>query len=351
MIVVAYNSQKFTSFVLSLLLLCVVVFPSLWSETALATERGEITGGASHTLPAWFKDSFLDIADDVEEANDEDRHVMLFFHLTNCPYCNRMLNESFETDPLKSTIQDNFDVIVINVKGDRDVAFTDEISVSEKVLAEQLNVFATPAIMFLNNDNKAVARVDGYRAPARFKQVLSYVSEKAYANNTTFKDYLDKNLDREVYTLRDNPAFSATKNLSVIKGPLMVIFEDGTCHDCPEFHDKVLSHQDVATEMKLYTVVRLDTGSKQAIIDTEGNETTATAMAEDLNMTFRPGVAIYDEGKLVNRIDSLLYSFHFKEGLRYISGGYYKAEKYRIYAEKRREALLSAGVSINLGNE
>ena len=343
--------QKLTSTTLPLLILLAMFFTLLVGGTASAAERGEITGGSSHALPSWFKDSFLDISDDVEEANEENRHVMLFFHLTNCPYCNRMLIESFETDPLKSHIQDNFDVIVINIKGDREVAFTEEISVSEKALAEHLNVFATPAIMFLDKDNKAVARVDGYRAPPRFKQVLDYVSNKAYANNTSFKDYLDANLDRQVYTLRDNPAFSPTKDLSVITGPLMVIFEDSTCHDCLEFHDNVLSHKDVVAEMKPYTTVSLDTNSQQIIIDPEGKSTTAKAMAEALNMTYRPGIAIYNEGELVRRVDSLLYHFHFKETLRYISGDYYKTEDYRSYAEKRREELLSAGVNIDLSRQ
>lgn len=344
-----YVSQKNTSIILSLLLLAGSALSLLGSGSALATERGEISGANAHNLPDWFKDSFLDIAEDVNEANDEDRHVMLFFHLTNCPYCNRMLTESFETDPLKSYIQDNFDVIVINIKGDREVAFTDEISVSEKALAEQLNVFATPAIMFLDKNNKAVARVDGYRAPRRFEQVLNYVSQKAYAGNISFKDYLDKNLDKKVYTPRDHPVFSAVKDLSTINGPLMVIFEDGACYDCAEFHDNVLSHTDVLDEMKPYTVVRLDTAAKQTIIDPQGNKTTAKAMADALNMTYRPGVAIFDERKLVRRYDSLLYSFHFKEGLRYISGGYYKTEAYRLYSEKRREELLAAGVNIYLG--
>lgn len=322
----------------------------LWSGAASANERGEIVGGAAHTLPDWFKDSFLEIADDVEEANDENRHVMLFFHLTNCPYCNRMLTESFEADPLKSYIQEHFDVIVINIKGDRDVAFNEDISVTEKALAEQLNVFATPAIMFLNKDNKAVARVDGYRAPPRFQQVMNYVSSKSYANETTLNEYLNNNLKKDVYQLRDNPILTQTKDLSTVKGPLMVIFEDGTCHDCKEFHDRVLSHEEVLNEIKPYTTVRLDTDSKQEIIDPDGNKVTAKAMADALDMTYRPGVAIYDDGKLVRRLDSLLYHFHFKEGLRYISGDYYKTENYRSYSEKRREALLSAGITINLAN-
>ena len=204
--------------------------------------------------------------------------------------------------------------------------------------------------MFLNNDNKAVARVDGYRAPPRFQQVLNYVNSKSYANETTLSEYLDNNLKKDVYQLRDNPIFTPTKDLSTAKGPLMVIFEDSTCHDCKEFHDRVLSHEDVRNEIKPYTTVRFDTGSKQEIIDPDGNKTTAKAMADALNMTYRPGVAIYDDGKLVRRLDSLLYNFHFKEGLRYISGGYYKTEEYRSYSEKRREELLSAGVTINLAN-
>ena len=142
--------------------------------------------------------------------------------------------------------------------------------------------------------------------------------------------------------------FTQINDLSTIKSPLMVIFEDSACNDCTEFHDRLLSHKDVLTETKPYTVVRLDTGSTQEIIDPDGNKTTAKAMADALNMTYRPGVAIYDNGKLVRRVDSLLYSFHFKEGLRYISGGFYKTEEYRDYSEKRREELLSAGVTINL---
>ena len=320
---------------------------SFLSSSSFATERGEIVGVSSHSIPSWFKDSFLDIADDVEEASAENRHLMLFFHLNNCPYCDRMLSESFSTDPVKSYIQQHFDVIDINIRGDREVAFNEAIEVSEKALSEQLNVFATPAIIFLNKQNKAVVRIDGYRAPERFQQVLNYVSSKSY-DKTTLNEYLDKNVKRNTYTLRDNPVFAKTTNLSTIKTPLLIIFEDGGCHDCSEFHDRVLAHKDVSAELKAYTVVRLDTDSDQEIIDTAGNKTTAKAMANALNMTYRPGIAIYNEGDLVRRFDSLLYSYHFKEGLRYISGGYYKTEEYRDYSHKRQEELLSAGTTINL---
>ena len=335
----------------SLLLLC-SAFIFFTSQPLFADgetpRRGVVTGGVPHAVPDWFKDSFLDIQEDVEEATENNRHVILFFQLNDCPYCDRMLRESFEAEPLKSMIQDNFDVIAINVKGDRDIAFNESVSVTEKELSEKLEVRATPAILFLNSENNAVVRVDGYRSPKRFQHVLSYVRDKAYAEES-LAAYLDKSLEKGVYQLRDHPLFQPVTDLSASKTPLMVIFEDDRCDDCAEFHDKLLSREDVQTELKAFTVVRLDTDSDQEITDPEGKKTTAKAWADSMQMTYRPGVLVYDEGTLQRRIDSLLYSFHFKEGLRYIGGGFYKKQDYRSYSEQRREELLAAGVDINLG--
>jgi len=79
-----------------------------------AAERGKITGGVAHEAPGWFKESFLDIADDVDEATEAGKHVLLFFQLNDCPYCDRMLEEAFESEPLTSYIQQHFDAIAIN---------------------------------------------------------------------------------------------------------------------------------------------------------------------------------------------------------------------------------------------
>lgn len=333
----------------SLFLSCILLLCS-WSASAdtTAAKRGSIQGGMAHDAPSWFKESFLDIQDDVDEATEEDRHVMLFFQLNDCPYCSRMLEASFEAEPMKALIQASYDVIAVNVKGDREIAFNEDTSLIEKELSEKLEVRATPAILFLNKDNNAVVRVNGYRSPKRFKHILNYVSDKAY-ENSTLAEYLDKNLEKDVYELRENKLFTELADLSSVKGPLAVIFEDSTCYDCDEFHDKLLSRDDVQTEMKLFTTVRLDAASEDEITDPEGNKTTPKAWAKKMEMTYRPGVLVFDEGKLLRRVDSLLFSHHFKEGLRYIGGGYYKTQPYDEYSEKRTEELLAAGVDINLG--
>jgi len=318
------------------------------SVSADTQNRGSIKGGVVHAVPDWFKESFLEIQDDVDEATEANKHLLLFFQLNGCPYCDRMLREAFETDPMMSYIQAHFDVIAINVRGDRDIAFNETVSVTEKELSEMLKVRATPGILFLNSDNKPVVRVDGYRSPERFEHILRYVSGKAYETQK-LSEYLDEHLKRDLYTLRPNPMFRSVTDLSAVAGPLAIIFEDSSCNDCNEFHDNVLAHPDVYKELQAFTVVRLDADSLEDIVDPEGNKTSPKAWAQKLEMTYRPGVVMYADGKLLRRYDSLLFTHHFKEGFRWISTGSYKKEDYQAYSERRTEELLSAGTDIDLG--
>lgn len=335
------------SHLLLLLLACLILSHGALAQESGTSVRGTIKGGAPHEAPGWFKDSFLEIQEDAQEAGEADKHLMLFFQLNACPYCDRMLTESFEADPNMSYIQQHFDVISINVKGDREIVFNESIAVLEKELAEILKVRATPAILFLDAQNKPVARVNGYRAPPRFRTVLEYVSSKAY-EKSTLTDYMARNLTADVYELRENRLFEPVEDLSSVDGPLLVLLENRSCYDCAEFHERVLAHAEVLRELERFTVVRLDTDSTETIVDVFGNETTAGALADRYDMSFRPGILIFDHGELVRRHDSLIYNFHFKEGLRYIAGGYYKDVDYRTYSRQRREALLAEGVDINL---
>jgi len=333
---------------LKTLLLLVITTVSSPAFPADSGTRGKITGGVLHPPPAWFKESFLEIADDVDDASEAGKHVLLFFELNGCPYCDRMLRESFETEPLSSYIQQHFDVIAVNIQGDRDIAFNEDISVTEKELGEVLKVTSTPALLFLNQNNNTIVRINGYRAPERFQQVLEFVATKSY-QTTKLADYLQAKLDRNVYKPRANPLFSETTDLSSVDGPLMVIFEDGSCYDCDEFHDGILAHELVREEIAPFTIVRLDTDSTTPIVDVTGTKTTAAELARKYEMIYRPGVLVFDDGNLIRRHDSLTFPHHFKESMRYVAGGYYRKTDYRSYSLQRTEELLADGVDIDLG--
>jgi thioredoxin-related protein len=327
-----------------------IILSFLFSNVTSSTEtpvRGEIVGGSAHIAPSWFKQSFLDIADDVDEATASNKHVLLFFQLNGCPYCDRMLTESFEAEPLTSFIQQNFDTISINVRGDREIAFNEDLVVTEKELSNTLNVRATPAIVILDSDNKQVVRVNGYRAPERFKLILEYVQSKSYRTEK-LSEYISKNINKDIYQPKDNPLFSNITDLSLVKGALMVIVEDSSCYDCKEFYDGLLADSLVQKEMVPFTIVRIDASSNQVFIDVDGEQTTANKLVDKYQMIYRPGVLVFNENKLLRRHDSLTFPHHFKESLRFVAGEFYKKQSYGDYSQKRTEELLSQGVNIDL---
>ena len=311
-------------------------------------ESGKVTGIANFEIPSWFKDSFLEIAEDAAEAGASDKQLLLFFHLNNCPYCARMLKENFISEPNQSFIQANFDCIEINIKGDREVVFDENTTLGEKALAEQLNVLHTPTIIFASSDNQPVLRINGYRNPKRFRLALDYVHQQAY-KKVSFSQFSAGQTEDAGYQFRDHPAFSSTNNFqTAAKKPLAVVFEDAHCEDCNNVHDTLFAHKDVRAAFDQLTVVRVDASSGAPIIDVDGNKTSARNWVNELNITYRPGVILFDRGKEIARIDNRLYSWHFSAFVKWVAGRHYEAYPDVFeYMAKLREARLARGEDVN----
>ena len=318
-------------------------------KLSAATTAGKLVGGKMSEHPDWFKESFLDVAEDVDEAAQAGKHVVLFMHLNGCPYCYKMTEENFKHAPYKEFIKENFDVIAINIRGDRELVLNEETSLTEKELAVRLKVMYTPTIVFLNQQNKVVARVNGYRSVPDFKHVLDYVQEKAYLN-TSLSKYVDARKE-PVYSFRDHPQLKQVKDLkSVADQPLAVIFEDKGCLDCDSLHDGHLKRPEVREVLRNYTFVRLDALSEEPIVDVEGNPTTPRAYAEKLGLVYRPGIVLFDRGKEVTRINSHLYRYHFEEVLRYVGERHYEQypESFYDYLDVRTAEITASGRDVDL---
>jgi len=330
------------------ILMLLIALISMISSSHIVAE-GKVLGGKSSEHPDWFKDSFLEIAEDVAEASEENKHVMLFIYINNCPYCHKMLEDNIKNAPYTDFIQQHFDIIAINMKGDRSVQMNDELSLTEKELATQLKVMYTPTILFLNSNNKIVARTNGYRSVKDFKQVLNFVEQKEYKNTSLVK-YLNKHKSK-VYSFRDHPQIKPLTNLkNAAANPLAILFEDKACFDCDALHNKHLASPEVKEILKSFTLVRLDALSEQAIIDPQGNTTTAKAFAEKLGLSYRPGLVLFDKGTEIIRIQSMLYSYQFAETLRYVGERHYEKypDKFYDYLNTRTADLTKSGQDVYL---
>jgi len=314
-----------------------------------AAEPGKIIGGVNHDVPDWFKLSFLDITEDTADTAENNKHLMIFLDLDGCPYCAEMLKKSFFSKNRTSDfIKSYFDVIQMRLGGQKEITWDDDTIMTEDEFAKKMKVYFTPTILFLDGNKNIVARADGYRSPENFLDILKYVNGKYY-KEMEIEEYLEGVKNKNLYQLKSNKLFSKITDLSQISTPLMVILEDGSCTQCEYLHNVTFANKDMKKELKAYTIVRLDTSSDKQIIDISGNKTTAKKLALSMKLTYRPTILLYNEKKLQRTIDALLYSFHLKERLRFISGNYYKKyDSYGEYSRMRKKELLKAGVIINL---
>ncbi len=310
---------------------------------------GKVLGGKQPQFPPWFKESFLEIAADVEEAGEEGKHVMLFFHVANCPYCYKMLEENFKASTYTNFLQEKFDAIEINLRGDREVVFNEVLTVPEKELARHLGVLYTPTILFLDPNNKVVLRLNGYRSVSAFKYVLDFVDQRAYTR-TNLSQYIEDSSKKSVYEFRDHDSFSSLKELHAAGGkPLALLFEDRSCDECDTLHDGILSLPETKALLEKLTVIRLDAFSDEPIIGIDGNPTTPMALAAALGITYRPGILLFDKGKEVLRIDGMLRSFHFQQALRYVADRHHlKYPQFRDYRRLNTREIRESGRDIHI---
>jgi thioredoxin-related protein len=319
------------------------------SAPVIATTVGKVVGGNSFDTPSWFKDSFLEIADDVDEAAESGKHVLLFFHLNGCPYCAQTVNQQFQKEPLKSFMQEHFDSIEINVRGDREIAMTEEITTTERTLAKYLNIQGTPTIIMLNSKNQVVLRLAGYRSTRALQQAFNYVSEKAYLG-TSFSNYKRENMQYGQYRFITDRLIENVSDFSSLRGPVVLLVEDDDCDDCATFHSKLISRAEIREQLEQYRLIRIDGKSEELITDFNGRRISPRDWVAELKMDYRPGIILFDEGKEVARVASLLFPFHFEHLLRYgLNKNHLKYSRYGELMRARQEELFAQGIDTNVG--
>jgi thioredoxin-related protein len=113
---------------------------ALWTSTAVAQNetiaRGGFFGANCTVYPAWFKESFLELADDVAEAAANGKRIMLIFHQDGCPYCNRLIEVNLAQRDIEQYLRRNFDVVALNMWGDREVVSVGGETYTEKAFAQ-----------------------------------------------------------------------------------------------------------------------------------------------------------------------------------------------------------------------
>ena len=302
--------------------------------------------------PDWFKVSFLDLYEDIEEAADENRRVMLFFFQDGCPYCKKLLEDNFGQRAISEKTQQHFDVVSINIWGDREITIGDKV-MTEKQFAEALKVQYTPTLLFFNEDNKAVYRANGYYPPEKFDVVLDYVGQKK-ESAISFQDYLAKVAPQPASgKLHTEVASVSGDDLRAALEPgkyLLVIFGQKQCATCDELHLDILQRHESRELLKRLNVAVVDIWSDHKIIAPDGREQKVSDWAKRLDIKYAPSLVYFNgRGEEVFRSDGYLRSFHVQSVMDYVtSSAYLEQPNFQRYIDSRADHLREQGVEVNL---
>ncbi len=341
----------------SLTILLMVMAAISFSVRGFAASETELKPGMVNPgyeeQPDWFKVSFLDLYEDIAEAAEENRRVMIYFYQDGCPYCKKLLEDNFGQREITEKTQRYFDVVTINIWGDREVTVGDKV-VKEKDFAAALKVQYTPTLLFFNEETKAVHRANGYYPPEKFEVVLDYVGQKKEAE-LSFQDYLAQVAPQpatgRLHTEVSNISSGSDLQSALEKGKyLLVIFGQKQCATCDELHLDILARHESKELLKRLNVAVVDLWSDEKIITPDGSQLKLIDWAKKLDIKYAPSLVYFtDRGEEVFRSDAYLRSFHVQSVMDYVTTGAYNEQpNFQRYIDARADALRAQGIEVNL---
>lgn len=148
----------------------------------------------------WFLNTFLDLREDIAEAAAEKKQLVIIWEQKGCPYCREMHRVNLRIPEIVNYIRANFNVLQLNLWGDREVTDLDGEVTTEKKLARKYRVQFTPTLQFfpktLPKDLKKpgheveVWRLLGYWKPFHFLNTFRYVRTEGYKQQPNFQRWL-----------------------------------------------------------------------------------------------------------------------------------------------------------------
>jgi len=332
------------------LLLLLLFFPGLLGaapaepEAAFDFDDAPLASPLQH--PDWFKESFLDLRDDLEEALAAGKKgIVVYFGQQRCPYCQKLMEVNFGLADIVTYTQRNFDLIPVNIWSTAEVTDLQGNTLTEREYSIRENTNFTPSLIFYDEQGAVALRLRGYYPPYKFRAALEYVADGHYKNES-FSSYLERaegTLAFEPGELSEEPFFSPPpyaldRSRIAAEQPLAVFFEQGECHACDILHAQPLQQPAIIDLLQQFETVQLDIGSEAPVLTPSGQRRTARAWARELELFYTPSIIFFDEsGGEIIRVDSVVQFFRLRNVLNYIiSRGYRNEPNYQSWRSKNR---------------
>jgi thioredoxin-related protein len=133
------------------------------------------------------KTEWVDI-ETAQELSKEDGHpVFLFFEAEWCGTCKRMLRTVFPQPEVDRLLSENYHAVSIDLDSRKEILFNGQ-KLTKRSLARELEIEATPTLLFLNSAGEELGRFLGFLDEDDFKRLLVYVTSDQF-NEVSFEDF------------------------------------------------------------------------------------------------------------------------------------------------------------------
>lgn len=191
-------SPRITGILVAALFLVLTPALATASETKLLP-KVEVDDDGLQRQP-WFADSFLNLREDLTEAAENGKRLVIAWEQRGCPYCKRVHDVNFRIPRLVDYIKKNFVLVQLNLWGDREVVDVDGEVMPEKKMAAKYGIRYTPTFQFFPESleklkgkkgiEAEVHRMMGYFYPYHFLTTFEFVFDRAYEKEPNLQRYL-----------------------------------------------------------------------------------------------------------------------------------------------------------------
>lgn len=304
--------------------------------------------------PPWFKQSFLDLPQDLADAADAGKlGLFLFVSTQGCSYCHLFLKESLGDPEIVQRVRDHFDTIGLEIFDDAElIDFTGAARPVKAFVLDQGVQFA-PTLLFYGPDEaggaRLLARIPGYYEPERFNRVLDYLIDGQWRHRP-LDEYLSAAAGAPSVISGETaggliadplfapPPYALARTGMPAARPLLVVFESDTCTRCPRFHREVIQDPDIRAQLEGMDVVRLDAADDRTpVLTPAGERTTPAAWYRELGFTDLPALLFVGEhGEHALQSDALVLKSRMNNSLGFMrERAYEKGWTYQRYARSK----------------
>lgn len=170
----------------------------LYGGIAQAKLGSKLGPDGLHVSPL-FKESFLELADDLAEARAAGKHLAFIVEQPGCIYCAKVHAEVLSDPFVANYLEANYHIIQLNLFGERPAVDLDGKTMPEKELVQRWGVMFTPTVVFLPGDldpkhgksvkDVMVATLPGAFGKYTYRNMWEWVASGAYKTEPNFQKW------------------------------------------------------------------------------------------------------------------------------------------------------------------